>query len=399
MTQINDAIRDVVGGQINDGLLVHYQANGATSNVLVEAEAEFLIFAGAVVSTLDDMWHELLGPGHLDDLLLTFWEAGGTFTPPAVAPVWTTNPPDPVDGQDGIVYPGHNFQNDVDVTATYAVTTGTLPSGLSLSVAGLLTGTPDTPGVESAIQVTATNAAGGTESLAFDIKTIVAAPVWANNPPNPPDGQDAVVYAGHDFSADLADFGLDTFAVTAGTLPSGLSLAASTGLLTGTPDTEETQAGIVVTATNEGGATASSAFDIDIAAAGESLGPELITNGGFTGTTGWTFGTGWTNTGGSVAASNGATAGNLEQDNVTPGSAIVSYRLTFDVVTNTSDQNTGLRAQLAGGTFLDNIAGTVGAKSMIITSSNSPQTNLVFFTSSNNDFAGSIDNVSLKEIL
>lgn len=79
MSQLNDAIHDVVGSQLNDGLVAHYQANGASANDLQGAESQFLIAAGAFPATLPDMWSELLGPGQLNDLLLPFWEAGGTF--------------------------------------------------------------------------------------------------------------------------------------------------------------------------------------------------------------------------------------------------------------------------------------------------------------------------------
>lgn len=86
MTQLNDAIHDVVGTQLNDGLLAHYKANGATADDLNGAESQFLITAGATPAHLSDMWHELLGPGHLNDLLTTFWLSGGLFGPAQFSP-------------------------------------------------------------------------------------------------------------------------------------------------------------------------------------------------------------------------------------------------------------------------------------------------------------------------
>lgn len=58
-----------------------------------------------------------------------------------------------------------------------------------------------------------------------------------------------------------------TYALTAGIMPSGLALDADTGEISGTPDTVETQAGLVVTATDASTDTAdSNAFEIDVLA-------------------------------------------------------------------------------------------------------------------------------------
>lgn len=89
MTQINDAILLAVGGPtIEDGLLLHYQAGGATAIHIEDAESEFLIAQGATPKGVGDMWRELLIAGgfntsgdHIDDMSLLFWEAGGIFPP------------------------------------------------------------------------------------------------------------------------------------------------------------------------------------------------------------------------------------------------------------------------------------------------------------------------------
>lgn len=84
MTTINDAILAATGGPtVSDGLLAHYQAGGATSNNVIDAERQFLIAAGATDGQLNDMWFEQLGAagytGALDDRRLEFWKAGGNF--------------------------------------------------------------------------------------------------------------------------------------------------------------------------------------------------------------------------------------------------------------------------------------------------------------------------------
>lgn len=67
---------------------------------------------------------------------------------------------------------------------------------------------------------------------------------------------------------DMDNFsnGGDTFAVTTGTLPTGLSLNGTTGVLSGTPTAIGDTTGLVITATNANGSTASAPFDISVVA-------------------------------------------------------------------------------------------------------------------------------------
>ena len=94
MSQINDAILAVVGpGHINDGLLAYYNANngGFDFPEMQEAEREFLSFQGAKIDGrigINDSWEVLLTSapynftGSVDDMTLEFWETGGVFVPP-----------------------------------------------------------------------------------------------------------------------------------------------------------------------------------------------------------------------------------------------------------------------------------------------------------------------------
>jgi len=79
-----------------------------------------------------------------------------TITAPAgAAPSYTITSTAPADGIDGVAY-SHTFTGS-PTGATYAVTNGTLPDGLTLDAAtGILSGTPTTPGTATGIAVTAT---------------------------------------------------------------------------------------------------------------------------------------------------------------------------------------------------------------------------------------------------
>ena len=88
MSQINDAILAATGGPtVNDGLVTYYQANGAVSDDLQDAELEFLqaLVVPVAAGSLQDMWLEFLGVqgfiGALDDRRAAFWANGGVILP------------------------------------------------------------------------------------------------------------------------------------------------------------------------------------------------------------------------------------------------------------------------------------------------------------------------------
>ena len=148
---------------------------------------------------------------------------------------------------------------------TWSVSSGSLPPGLTLnSSTGLLSGTPTTAG-GYAFTVKVTDTTGGSATQAATV-TIVAAPSLAN--PAPPSGQAAVAYS--DTLSVTGGTGPYTWAVSSGSLPSGLTLTPSTGVLSGTP----TAAGLytfTVKVTDANGLTATQGLSINI-----TVGPLVI---------------------------------------------------------------------------------------------------------------------------
>ena len=145
---------------------------------------------------------------------------------------------------------------------SFAVSAGTLPTGLSLATDGTLSGTPTAAGSYSfTIGGSGTGANGGFGSRAY---TVVIAPgdVLAINPATLPGGT-----SGAPYSQTLTPTGGTapyTCAITAGALPVGLSLAAN-GTLSGT-----TSAGsytFTVTCTDVNGDFGSTDYTLDIAPA------------------------------------------------------------------------------------------------------------------------------------
>ncbi|MEN5202969.1 putative Ig domain-containing protein [Stenotrophomonas sp. TWI700] len=143
--------------------------------------------------------------------------------------------------------------------------TGTLPPGLTLSAAGVLSGTPTSPGSYS-FDVTATdvNSAGpgAPYSVVQSYTLQVNAAGIALTPSAVPNGTAGVAYS--QSVAATGGVAPYTFTVTAGALPAGLSLGSG-GALTGTPSSVGTF-NFTVTATDANGQSGSAAYSVVIAA-------------------------------------------------------------------------------------------------------------------------------------
>ena len=134
---------------------------------------------------------------------------------------------------------------------TWTVTSGALPSGLTLgSSTGTISGTPTALGVFTPT-VTATNA-GGANSKQLSLTV--------NAPPTPPSivttSPLPAALTGAAYSQTLSATGTTpmTWTVTGGALPSGLTLGSSTGTISGTPAVMGTVA-FTVTVTNAVGSS------------------------------------------------------------------------------------------------------------------------------------------------
>ena len=124
--------------------------------------------------------------------------------------------------------------------ATFAVTSGSLPAGLTLSAAGKLTGTPTAAVANAPITVTATYK-GATGAHSYTSTTVSMG--VALSTATLPQATVGTVYntSGYDFAPQLTVTGdpsynasLATFALTSGNMPAGMSLSAA-GKLTGVP--------------------------------------------------------------------------------------------------------------------------------------------------------------------
>jgi hypothetical protein len=145
---------------------------------------------------------------------------------------------------------------------TFAVTAGSLPSWLTLdATTGLLSGTPTSTGTSS-FTITATDSSGVAGSQAYTL-TVDPASSLTVSP-----GALASATPNSAYSASLSATGGSgsyIFAVTSGSLPAGISLNASTGVLSGTPPTIGTWS-FTITATdrNSPGLRGSQAYALTV---------------------------------------------------------------------------------------------------------------------------------------
>jgi len=155
--------------------------------------------------------------------------------PPLIAcPIITLDDTLP-DGVVGGVYTAIVVASGGTGPYTYALTSGSLPTGLGIDAAGNITGTPTGFGIFN-FSITATDSNGCFGTRAYDIviasagcSAILVAPTTLPPP-----------IAGRPYSATFTASGGTgpyTFSVIAGSLPPGLSLNGATGALTGTPST------------------------------------------------------------------------------------------------------------------------------------------------------------------
>jgi streptogramin lyase/PKD repeat protein len=138
---------------------------------------------------------------------------------------------------------------------SFLATAGTLPPGLKLTAAGVLSGTPTANGT-SMFTVKATDANGCTGSQSYTV--VVSCPPITLSPASLPGGS-----VGSPYTVTItATGGTAPYSyATAGTLPPGLTFAA--GVLSGTPTANGTSV-FAVTATDASGCTGTASYTVTI---------------------------------------------------------------------------------------------------------------------------------------
>ena len=277
---------------------------------------------------------------------------------------------------------------------TYAITAGALPAGLTLTSAGVVAGTPTAGGTFN-FTVTAfdasTSASGGPYTGSRSYALTIAAPTIAVGPASLPNGTQGTAYSqALSASGGTAPY---TYAITAGALPSGLSLSSS-GTIAGTPTTNGTF-NFTVTATDastgSGPYTGSRSYTLVINSQPVTAAPVVTTpaNNSFSNVRSVTV-TGTAPAGSTVSIYIGS---NLAGTTPASATGAFSYLIpgnapdgTYTVSATAQSSGATTSASSNVNTFtIDGTAPTVALSSATVASGNSTSTSPVSFTATFNE--------------
>jgi len=137
-------------------------------------------------------------------------------------------------------------------------TTSALPTGVTLTSAGVLSGTPLQSGTFT-LAIVASNGVGTDATQSFTL-TVGQAPTITSAA-----NATFTVGTAGSFTVTATGFPAPTFSVTGGTLPSGLSLNTTSGVISGTPDAGTGGETVVtITASNNVGTAATQSFTVKV---------------------------------------------------------------------------------------------------------------------------------------
>ncbi len=280
------------GGALNINAATGPSDNGAINTIAVQSQGTY---TGAIsVNALGVVSISNAAPVGTHTLTIRATDNCGaptdamfTLTVTPACPTITVNPANPTlpNGRAGTPY-SQTFTQSGAATATFSVSAGALPNGLTLTGGGLLSGTPTVNGTFN-FTIRATDANNCFGERAYTLLLNPPCTTITVNPATLPNG-----FQGTAYSQTLTATGgtaPHTFAVTAGALPNGLTLASG-GALTGTPTVAGTF-NFTITATDNTGCTGLRAYTVIISGNGLMFFPLpqpvrlLETRAGFTGCT------------------------------------------------------------------------------------------------------------------
>ncbi|TAG44127.1 MAG: hypothetical protein EAZ30_17445, partial [Betaproteobacteria bacterium] len=246
-----------ITGLTNSDITLSGTAGATTHNVTGSGSVYNIAVSGMTTSGTVIV---TLGANTVQDLFSQF-NVGTSVSPTVnyVIPPAFTNGPPPNTATIGAAYGAFTYAASGGTPITFSTFSGSLPTGLMISAAGAITGTPTTIGNFSG--VTRASNGGGTANQNFSIA--VSCPVLAVTPTsltNPVQNQSYSQALGVTGSST----GTYTYAVTAGALPTGMTLAAD-GTLSG-PATGTGVSNFTVTVSRAGPSvcTGARAYSVDV---------------------------------------------------------------------------------------------------------------------------------------
>ncbi|MFF7110596.1 putative Ig domain-containing protein [Pseudomonas sichuanensis] len=250
-------------------------SGGAATSVAVASAASH---GTAVASGTSITYTPTAGYSGSDTFTYTATNAAGTSAPATVTitvspPTVAISPATLPAATAGTPYNQTLSSSNGTAPYTYALVSGSLPPGVSFSSTGVFGGTPSNSGTYN-LSIRSTDQFSATSTVSYTIS--VAAPTIAVSPTTLASGTYATAYS-QAITASGGN-GSYSFVVSAGSLPSGMSLASS-GTLSGTP-TSSGSYPFTVTATDGNGFSGSRGYTLIIASPTLSLSPASVPSGG-----------------------------------------------------------------------------------------------------------------------
>jgi Putative Ig domain len=314
-----------------------------------------------------------------------------TISASGTAPLTVTTTTFP-NGQVGAAYSATLTATGGTTPYTWTLTAGTLPAGLSLNAGtGVITGTPTAAANATPLTFTVTDSSSPVQtqavSLTLTISASGTAPLTVTTTALP-NGQ-----VGTSYSATLTATGGTTpysWALTAGTLPAGLSLNASTGAISGTPTAAASATPLSFTVTDSSSPAQNKAVNLTLsisAAATLTISTSSLPNGqegtAYTATLSATGGTApykWSLTSGTLPA--GLTLSQSGTVTGTPSATANATPLTFSISDSSTPVETG------SATLALNISPMTITVSVSPTQAGIAITQALSLTPTTNDYAG-----------
>jgi hypothetical protein len=255
-------------GFVPSAIQTNYSADWGVTT-LGDQTISFLVAGGASFSLVV---HEITaGATNGNPCPYTLTIDGLSCPAPAVCPTITLNPLSLSNGTLGVPYSA-TVSAAPALPYNFSITGGSLPPGLSLnSLTGQITGTPTTSGNFS-FRV---NAQADTCSGFRDYNITIACPTTTLSPATLPGGT-----AGSPYSQTLSvtPAGSYTFSLVQGSLPSGISLNPTTGVISGTTSVVGSFS-FKVQATAANGCGTVNTYSLAIACPSINVSPALLPNG------------------------------------------------------------------------------------------------------------------------
>ena len=198
------------------------------------------------------------------------------------SPVWATSSVLPIFTRNVAYSTTVSATEDDSGAITYSLISGSLPTGLSLSSAGVISGTP-TSSINTSFTIRATvTSSGTTADRAFTMANL--APVWSTAAGALTGATKDTAYS---YQLVASDDNTITYSLLSGSLPTGITLSSS-GLLSGTPTVGSlgTASSFTIRATDTNSASVDRAFTIYVLS---SITTALTSSGTWTNTSGTTL--------------------------------------------------------------------------------------------------------------